>query len=289
MWPDASARAPRSSATTRGDLGQADLLVLDPDPARRPSGRGRAGRSRASSAARPGSASSRGTPCRVVSSRSSSARSSRKPARENSGVRSSCEALATNSLRARSSCASWTRMRSNEAGQLADLVRSVVDDRLVERPLRDPVGRALQPAEPARVDRGDREAEHDGDQQRDDGRVEQPPLDERDRRELVGERAREEHHVARGEQRHGDLGVLAAVVADAGAHGPHRLSRPRARSSPSRSPSLRPRTSPPARAAPACRGCRRPRRRRRASWRRTRRRRRSRRAAGCSAPRARRS
>ena len=52
---------------------------------------------------------------RVSSSRSSSSISSRKPARENSGVRSSCDALATNSLRAVSSCASWTRMRSNAA------------------------------------------------------------------------------------------------------------------------------------------------------------------------------
>ena len=81
--------------------------------------------------------------------------------------------------------------------QLADLVRSVVDDGLVEGALRDPVGGPLQPAEPAGVDRGHGEAEHDGDQQRDDRRVEQPPLDERHRRELVGERAREEHHVAR--------------------------------------------------------------------------------------------
>ena len=54
-------------------------------------------------------------PARVSSSRSSSAISSRKPASENSGVRSSCDAFATNSLRAVSSCASWTRMRSNAA------------------------------------------------------------------------------------------------------------------------------------------------------------------------------
>ena len=46
-------------------------------------------------------------------------------------------------------------------GELADLVGAAVDHRLVERTLRDPVGGPLQPPEPARVDRGDREAEHD--------------------------------------------------------------------------------------------------------------------------------
>ena len=50
------------------------------------------------------------------------ARSSRKPPSENSGVRSSCEALAMNSRRAWSSCASRNRMRSNEARELPDLV-----------------------------------------------------------------------------------------------------------------------------------------------------------------------
>ena len=52
-------------------------------------------------------------PRRVSSSRSSSARSSRNPPIENRGVRSSCDAFATNSFRALSSCASWTRIWSN--------------------------------------------------------------------------------------------------------------------------------------------------------------------------------
>ena len=106
-------------------------------------------------------------------------------------------------------------------GELADLVLVVVDHRLVEGALRDPVGGLLQAPEPPRVERRDREAEADGDQQRRHGGVEQPPLDERDRRELVGERAREEHHVAAREQRHRHLGVLAPVVPDAGAHRAH--------------------------------------------------------------------
>ena len=52
-------------------------------------------------------------PRRVSSSSSSSARSSRNPPIEKSGVRSSCDAFATNSLRALSSCASCTRILSN--------------------------------------------------------------------------------------------------------------------------------------------------------------------------------
>ena len=52
---------------------------------------------------------------RVSSSRSSSASSSRKPPREKIGVRSSCDALAMNCLRARSSRASCACMSSNAA------------------------------------------------------------------------------------------------------------------------------------------------------------------------------
>ena len=102
-------------------------------------------------------------------------------------------------------------------GQLADLVEVVVDHGLVERSLGDPVGGPLQTAEPACMHLRDREPEHDGDQQRRERGEEQPPLDECDGCELVRERARQQHHVAPGEQRHGDLGVLAPVVPDAGA------------------------------------------------------------------------
>ena len=51
---------------------------------------------------------------RVVSSMSSDSSSSRNPASEKSGVRSSCEALAMKSLRARSTCARRLCIRSNE-------------------------------------------------------------------------------------------------------------------------------------------------------------------------------
>jgi hypothetical protein len=108
--------------------------------------------------------------------------------------------------------------------QLADLVVAVVHDRFVERPLGDAVGSSLKPSEPARVHRGNGEAEHDRDQERRDRRKQQAPLDEGDGRELVRERARQHQDVALGEQRHGDLRVLAAVVAHPGAH---RADRPR--------------------------------------------------------------
>ena len=177
---------------------------------------------------------------RVLSSRSSSASSSRKPASENSGVRSSCEALATNSFRALVELRQLDPHPVERGGELADLVVAAVDDRLVERALGDPVGRPLQAPEPPRMDRGDGEPEHDRDQQGRHGRVQQPPLDERDGGELVRERAREEHHVAGGEQRHGHLRVLAALVPDAGADRPDARRRRRAPSSPSRSRSRRP-------------------------------------------------
>ena len=70
---------------------------------RRRGAKGRAGRLRASSAARPARAWSARNSCRVASSSSSSSISSRKPPSENSGVRSSWEALAMNSRRAWSS------------------------------------------------------------------------------------------------------------------------------------------------------------------------------------------
>ena len=59
-------------------------------------------------------------------------------------------------------------MRSNDAASWPTSSGSVVDDRLVEGALGDPVGGALQAAEPAGVDRRDGEPEHDRDQERGD-------------------------------------------------------------------------------------------------------------------------
>ena len=52
-------------------------------------------------------------------------------------------------------------------GQLVQLVRAVVDDRLVELPVRDAVGGALQPPDPPCVHRRGGEADADGHQQAD--------------------------------------------------------------------------------------------------------------------------
>ena len=85
-----------------------------PRAGRRRAARDRAGRWRASSAARPARASGRGTRPASPSSSDGSSSSSRKPPSEKSGVRSSCEAFAMNSPRARSRYESRSRMRSNE-------------------------------------------------------------------------------------------------------------------------------------------------------------------------------
>ena len=108
------------------------------------------------------------------------------------------------------------------SGQLADLIGAVVDHGLVEGTFGDPVGGPLQPPESPRVQRGDGEAEHERDQQGRRRRVQQSPLDELHRGELIGDGAREEHHVPRRQQRHRHLGIDPPVVTSAGPHRPHR-------------------------------------------------------------------
>ena len=193
----------------RGDLGQPDLLVLDPDPAR----------------VHPGEVEQIGRELRQTVDLAPRRREELPPRRlveilvreelEEAGEREQrrpelVRGVRDELLAGAVELGELDAHAVERAGQLADLVGSVVDDRLVEGALGDPVGGPLQPAEPAGVDRGDGEPEHDRDQQGGHRRVQQPPLDERDRGELVGERAREQHHVARRQQRHGDLGVLPA-------------------------------------------------------------------------------
>ena len=101
---------------------------------------------------------------RVSSSRSSSWSSSTKPPSEKIGVRSSCEALAMNSLRASSSRASRRCISLKALRQLAQLVLGVDRDRLGEVAGRDLAGRALEALHAARehargvVAAGDRDA-----------------------------------------------------------------------------------------------------------------------------------
>ena len=101
---------------------------------------------------------------RVSSSRSSSASSSRKPPSEKIGVRSSCDAVAMNCLRARSSRASWRCMSSNAARELAELVVGVGADRAREVARRDLARGALEPPDAlrrARAPRGSRPSTRD--------------------------------------------------------------------------------------------------------------------------------
>ena len=62
-------------------------------------------------------------------------------------MRSSCDAFATNSFRAVSSCASWTRMRSNAEASWPISSSPAVHDRRAEVTARDPLGRSLEPAQ----------------------------------------------------------------------------------------------------------------------------------------------
>ena len=133
---------------------------------------------------------------RVSSSSSSSVISSRNPPREKSGVRSSCEALAMNSLRATSSWASWTRIASKPR---ASSPSSSLPGSTTGSSKRPPAIRSaapLQTADPAGVHRGGAVAEHQRDDQRDRRRRQDPPLDDRNGRLLVLERGRGEKRSA---------------------------------------------------------------------------------------------
>ena len=109
------------------------------------------------------------------------------------------------------------------ACELANLVVPVVDDRLAERSLGNAIRGLLEAPETPSMDRSDREPERDGDQEGGERREQEPSFDEGDGGELIGERAREQHHVARREQRQGHLGVLAALVVHTRPHGRHAL------------------------------------------------------------------
>ena len=59
-------------------------------------------------------------------------------------MRSSCEAFATNSLRARVELRELDAHPLERGRELAELVVAEIDHGLVERPLRDPVGGTLE-------------------------------------------------------------------------------------------------------------------------------------------------
>ena len=217
---------------------------------RRPSARGRAGRWRGSSGGRPGCASSRGTPSACVSSRSSSSSSSRKPGDREQRRPQLVRGVRDELLPGAVELGELDPHPVERRGQLADLVGVVVDDRLVERALGDQVGRALQTAEPAGMERRDREAEDERDQQRGDAwRTRRRRLTSATVASWSESELDSNITSPPGEQRHGDLRVLAPVVPHPGAHRAATSSPPRARSGRSPSRSRRPRRSRRARAA----------------------------------------
>ena len=184
------ARAPRRACGRRARDRRAPAR-LGAAPRRR--ARGRGGRRRASSAGPPGPRMVCRNSSRVSSSRSSSASSSRNPPSENSGVRSSCEALATNSFRALSSCASWTRIRSNATAScpISSSPRSTIGAPKSPPAIRSAAvsrRRTRCASMPAAVSpRTSASSEREG------GREQQAALDEPDRRQRVRERRTKEH------------------------------------------------------------------------------------------------
>ena len=121
-------------------------------------------------------------------------------------MRSSCDAFATNSFRAVSS---WRELHAHPVErrrELPELVVAVVDERLVEVTLGDPLGGALDPAgSGARGSPAATAAEQRARSSSASCRGEQQaPLDERHGRELIGERAGEQEDVA-GEELDRDL------------------------------------------------------------------------------------
>ena len=158
---------------------------------------------------------------RVSSSSSSSSSSSTKPPSEKSGVRSSCEAVAMNCLRARSSCASWRCMSLKATRELAELVVGVDRDRAREVAGGDLLGRLLQALDALRERARDQPAGEHRERERDRAGDEDLRADDRDVALDVGHRRRVD----------GDLGDAAV----AGAAAPRPRRRARRRTPPSRS------------------------------------------------------
>ncbi len=101
--------------------------------------------------------------------------------------------------------------------ELAQLVPPLVDDHLREVPARDPVGRPLEPADPAREYRGRSEPERDRGREGDQAGAEQAPLDEVDVGERVMEGRAQEQDAPLGRQRDGHLRVALLAALDGAA------------------------------------------------------------------------
>ena len=140
---------------------------------------------------------------RVSSSRSSSSSSSRKPPSENSGVRSSCDAVAMNRLRAESSWASWPCM-SSSAWERLPSSSSYSGKRVGEVAARHAPRALLQRLDAPRDPAGDDRARDEREQQAETARHEDLSSDQRDVVGHVGQRRGEDDDATdalAGEQR----------------------------------------------------------------------------------------
>ena len=86
-------------------------------------------------------------------------------------------------MNSRRASSSWARRAHavEDPRQLAELVQAVIDDGLVEAAGRDPLGRPLEPLDPARERPCSAVADAERDQEPDEARDQQAPLDHVDR------------------------------------------------------------------------------------------------------------
>ena len=101
--------------------------------------------------------------------------------------------------------------------ELSELVISPVDDRLVEPTPGNPLGRALEPPDPARMHGRERVADDNRHQQADHGGDEQPALEQVDARKRIRERSAQEDDGAVGVDHGCDLRVSRAATVDGAA------------------------------------------------------------------------
>ena len=104
-------------------------------------------------------------------------------------------------------------MCSKEARELPELVRAAVDDRILEVAVRDAVGRAAQPVDPACVQHCGREADRRGEHEPDQAGRQDATLHGAHGGKRVGERrGQQQHELAVLPERDGDVDVLRAVT-----------------------------------------------------------------------------
>ena len=117
-------------------------------------------------------------------------------------------------------------MRSNAVARSPSSSFARVDHRLVEAAAGDPLGRALEPQDPLRVQRCEQIAGDDGEEQADQARKEEPSLDQLQARDRVGERVAEQDHDALVLERNRHLGEAAAAPVDGAALEPRGCASP---------------------------------------------------------------